>query len=458
MRRRHQVAVEAARLLYHREFKEYYQAKREAARRLGTKELPTNREIHRQIMALADRIEGSGRLDRLDGMRQLAVELMELLKDFHPRLIGSTLKGHIRKGSDVDLHLFTEDLDSVIQVLESAGLVPTVEVVRSQKSPTGEPTDYIHVKLDHPNGIPVEMTVYPPEWLQIRPKCSITGGPIERAGLAEARQLLREETLPDWLQRELTLETVLPKLPELSRCRGVLQNHYHHLDVFEHTLEVFRGLADLDLDLRLRTHLQRPGPNGLSRPKLLQLLALFHDLGKPDCWSQQRDGRIRFHGHEHTGAALARSISGRWRLPSELARTLETLVSLHMEPMHLAMGRHPDSRHYRLFQGAGDYLPELLLHSLADLKAARGPARRDLDHEVHRAWVAEMLEEFFSGGFLATAVVPVSAQDLESELGIKPGRLRRNLREELQDAYIDGEFDSREDGLNLAAELLSTYR
>ena len=101
---RRQVALLAARLMYERQESEYFTAKRKAARQLGVEykfrpgDLPSNREIRDQIQALANVYEGSGRADDLRSMRLEALRMMRLLAVFRPRLIGSVLTGHVRKG------------------------------------------------------------------------------------------------------------------------------------------------------------------------------------------------------------------------------------------------------------------------------------------------------------------------------------------------------------------------
>jgi len=38
-------------------------------------------------------------------MRVIALEAMQALERFSPRLIGSVATGHVRRGSDIDLHV-----------------------------------------------------------------------------------------------------------------------------------------------------------------------------------------------------------------------------------------------------------------------------------------------------------------------------------------------------------------
>src|SRR3954470_22896843 len=116
---RQQIALLAARLMYDRSESEYFTAKRKAAKQLGVEyrfkpgDLPSNAEIRDHIQALANLYEGDSPTKNLKAMRLAALRMMRLLSAFRPRLIGSTLTGHTRQGSDIDLHVFTNSLSGV---------------------------------------------------------------------------------------------------------------------------------------------------------------------------------------------------------------------------------------------------------------------------------------------------------------------------------------------------------
>src|SRR5216683_2659615 len=123
---RRQIALDAARLMYERVESEYYTAKRKAAKqfcRRGVKpeDLPSNAEIREQIQHFARIHEGDRRTENLRDMRLEALRLMRLLRPFRPRLIGSVMTGHVRKGSDIDLHVFCDSPALVADLLEQAG-------------------------------------------------------------------------------------------------------------------------------------------------------------------------------------------------------------------------------------------------------------------------------------------------------------------------------------------------
>src|SRR6266853_3885710 len=129
---RQAIALEAARLMYERIESEYFTAKRKAAKRLcrrGIKpeNLPSNAEIRDQIQLFARIHEGDKRTEHLRDMRVEALRLMRLLRAFRPRLIGSVMTGHVRKGSDIDVHVFSDSADLVAGILENEGFQFDVE-------------------------------------------------------------------------------------------------------------------------------------------------------------------------------------------------------------------------------------------------------------------------------------------------------------------------------------------
>lgn len=127
------IAQLAAQIMYGEEVKQYFTAKRLAAKRLlgqldaksiryRPQDLPSNGEIKEALRELVIEIEGDGRTRRLFAMRVAAIEAMEQLEPFAPRLIGSVATGHVRTGSDVDLHVFARHpADVEAHVRRSAG-------------------------------------------------------------------------------------------------------------------------------------------------------------------------------------------------------------------------------------------------------------------------------------------------------------------------------------------------
>src|ERR1700736_2802890 len=158
---RQAIALEAARLMYERVESEYFTAKRKAAKRLcrrGVKpeDLPSNAEIREQIQVFARIHEGEKRTEHLREMRLQALRLMRLLRTFRPRLIGSVMTGHVRKGSDIDLHIFTDSVGLVADALEREGYQFDVE--RKQVVKHNEARVFTHIHVHERFNF--ELTVY----------------------------------------------------------------------------------------------------------------------------------------------------------------------------------------------------------------------------------------------------------------------------------------------------------
>ena len=246
---RRQIAWSAARLMYSRQESEYYTAKQKAARQIckgwvKPADLPSNVEVRDQVQLLARLFEGAARTDNLLAMRLAALAMMRRLAPFRPRLIGSVLTGHVRQGSDIDLHAFSDTAEAVTHLLDQDGVTYVVE--RKQVRKHGEERIFTHVHLV--DGFPFELTLYAADQAHYVSKSSITGKAIERASIAELEQFLERE-YPDLdlaaaaddaanqIDRFQLFESLL--LP-LENVKQPLKFHpegdalYHSLQVFDH--------------------------------------------------------------------------------------------------------------------------------------------------------------------------------------------------------------------------------
>jgi predicted HD phosphohydrolase len=303
---RRQIAFLAAQLMYHRTESEYFTAKRKAAKQLGVEyrfrpgDLPSNSEIRDQIQAMARIHEGPKRLEHLKDMRVEALRLMRKLARFRPRLIGSVWTGHVRHGSDIDIHIFSDSQALVTDTLDEFGL--SYEVQKKRIVKYGEERVFTHIHVD--DRFPYELTLYPEDKISYTFKSSITGQPIEKASIAELEAALKAEN-PE-IDLDFEVERVEDHVDRFELYRlllqpleGVKQSPKYHPegDALYHSLQVFELARD---------------ERGYDEEFLLA--ALLHDVGKA------------IDPADHVTAGLQ-------ALEGTITERTETLIALHMDAL-----------------------------------------------------------------------------------------------------------------------------
>ena len=350
--RRH-IAWEAARLMYSREESEYFRAKMKAARRIvkgdpKPGDLPDNREIRDQVQAWARMHEGDRRTENLREMRLAALRVMRLLRAFRPRLIGSTLTGHVRRGSDIDIHVFSDGIESVASALEAEGICCEIERKRVRKE--GKEQVFVHIHTT--DRFEFELTIYPSKLAHYVFKSSITGKAIERASIAELEQLLSRE-YPDTALEEMVVEAeekvdrfAIFEMLLLPLERVKESPRYHpEGDALYHSLQTFDAARD-----------------ELPYDEEFLLAALLHDVGK---------GIDRT---EHTAAGLD-------ALRDFITPRTAWLIENHMAAQKLLDGRLGARARQRLQQS--DDFDELMLLAECDRRGrGRGVAVAELDEAL----------------------------------------------------------------------------
>lgn len=98
-------------------------------------------------------------------------------------------------------------------------------------------------------------------------------------------------------------------IPEILPMLGFGQNNPHHIyDLWTHTIE---SVAQVP------------------QQKVLRLTMLFHDLGKPDCYTVDKKGIGHYYGHSIISAEKAEDILQRLKYDRATINTVFTLVAKH---------------------------------------------------------------------------------------------------------------------------------
>ena len=190
-------------------------------------------------------------------------------------------------------------------------------------------------------------------------------------------------------------------LPELAVTRGVEQSEFHHLDVFEHTLQVVDAAADIAAhpEYYLPRHAEAISAelaetigDGMSAAQALPLAALFHDVEKPQTKQVTEQGWISFMGHDHRGADTAEVVLRRWHASTAVVRFCRILVQEHLRLGFLVRERPLDRRAaYRYLRATEPHPLSSVVLSLADRLATRGVRARQRYHRAHAETADELV-------------------------------------------------------------------
>jgi len=184
---RRAIAGVAARLMAEEGIGDYGTAKRKAARSLGAADgeaLPTNEEVETELRAWQSLYQEDEQRERVHDLRMTALEVMQLLAEFHPYLTGGALDGTAGRYSAVELDLYADSSKDVEIALLSHGI--SYDILDNRRIGVEA-----QLRLDW-NDFPVHISIYPPVAERQQQKNPHTGRGRPRVRKEAVIELLRE--------------------------------------------------------------------------------------------------------------------------------------------------------------------------------------------------------------------------------------------------------------------------
>lgn len=236
--------------------------------------------------------------------------------------------------------------------------------------------------------------------------------------------------------------------PDLRATIGCAQNDFHHLDVWEHTLEALSALDAVVAEpppalapwhAELSQAWSSPISGMATAGTLTRLAMLLHDIAKPPTRHVQADGHVTFYGHQEMGAGMV--AQGLQALKFSTDET-DFIILLILE--HLRLGFYceydplPPRLIYRFLTRLGQAAPLMLLHNLADCAATRGE-RSSGSLEQHTRAAREILSHYYRADTVAAPPVLLDGHAIMELLGLPPGKLVGRLKDALLEATASGE-------------------
>jgi len=154
----------------------------------NSQNMPRNQEVELALSEYQRLFQSDLQPKVLQRMRAIAQQLMGLLEQFQPRLVGSVLSGRATAYSNINLHLFAQTPEFVAMYLLDHG-IPYEIHERKVRMGNNQYQDYPVYRF-MADDVTIEAMVFDQDGLRQSPLSPVDGKPMQRAARAEVLRLL----------------------------------------------------------------------------------------------------------------------------------------------------------------------------------------------------------------------------------------------------------------------------
>jgi len=153
---------------------------------------------------------------------------------------------------------------------------------------------------------------------------------------------------------------------------------------------------------------------------------------------------------------MVKLISKRLKLSNIEADYIDFIIRNHIAALNLYNSGNkefPSKRSLtRFFVKCGDKTPDILFHTIADIK---GKANEDKRNEDFLSFASYLLNEFFSVYKVKkTSPRLITGNDLIEKFGLSPSPLFKRILSVIEESRISNDINNREEAFSLVKELI----
>lgn len=242
--------------------------------------------------------------------------------------------------------------------------------------------------------------------------------------------------------------------PEINPMKEIGKCKYHVVNTFTHSLYTLKIIEEIIyangyFEEHLRKEYEKLAEeeicDGRSRLALIKLGAFFHDVGKPSARKVDDTGRVRFRGHEVTGAEIITDIARRLNLSRKEEEILYKIVKKHMLPLVSYKANDVSGKYlYKMFKEFNGVTLDILLIALADIIATRKLLYPDEDmnkFKVHIEYIANNYITRYRE--LENIDDTISIKDIENILETYDSEKIYNMLDEIKEEIYTAEIPKK---------------
>ncbi len=266
----------------------------------------------------------------------------------------------------------------------------------------------------------------------------------------------------DYIRQMDNIRILSQILPEIESIRGVQQEDYQSLDLWEQSLHALQSFEEQSAPNILRPYqheiqdyLNTNLVYGLKRETIIKLALILRGIAKPVTKPVNPRIAARSVNHETVGAKMAVKVVKRLRLGGKAAKLMSCLVRSRFHFMEL-LESHPRHESLSRFLKANgqDWLGVLLV-SYADLRVAQGNRPKPSDISTAEELMKEIADRYF------LEILPMMAQErlitgdeIMDALNLKPGAIIGEILKQVEELQFNGKIHTPEEALVTARRFL----
>jgi len=237
-------------------------------------------------------------------------------------------------------------------------------------------------------------------------------------------------------------------------------NSHHHLPLIEHSIETVHQLEKTIVNMPdfVKNKLNSYQTNGVKYISLLKLSCLLHDVGKPNTWTIEENGRHRFINHDSVGAELLKPELKKMKFSKSQIKYITTLVKHHIYPSQLARENEDanDKAIFRMFRKLGDYTIDVLLLAMSDRLSARGEA---ITEEMVKNNIDTLTKYLYMYNEFIKTSKPLpkllDGNEISKILNIPKDKQLGYIIKSLYNAQLSGNVNNKEEAINFIKNIIT---